>query len=262
MAFYYHKDKSLYFQHQYENTREYVQPFTGLEKGWHILDIGCGEGGVLKAYTDLGCTGVGVELSPFKYENAVKFLQEEVEGGRIAIYCEDIYSNVFLDQFKGAFDLIILKDVIEHIHDQPRLMSRMKSFLKPDGKIFLGFPPWQMPFGGHQQVCESKVLSKFPYFHLLPKRMYTFILKSFGESEKTINGLIEIKETGLSIEQFEQYVKKTNYDVFKKLYYLINPIYRFKFGLKPRIQTPWLSKIPVIRNYFTTCVYYMISNKK
>jgi 2-polyprenyl-3-methyl-5-hydroxy-6-metoxy-1,4-benzoquinol methylase len=63
----------------------------------------------------------------------------------------------------------LLKDVIEHIHDQPKLIAWMKSYLAPNGTIFFGFPPWQMPFGGHQQLCRNKVLAKLPYYHLLPR---------------------------------------------------------------------------------------------
>ena len=49
------------------------------------------------------------------------------------------------------FDLILLKDVIEHIPDQERVIPYLKEFLKPGGRVFFGFPPWYMPHGGHQQ---------------------------------------------------------------------------------------------------------------
>ncbi len=84
--------------------------------------------------------------------------------------------------FHRPFDLIILKDVIEHIHDQDAILSRLRNFLKPGGHIFFGFPPWQMPFGGHQQVLAHRLLSRTPYFHLLPVPLYRGILKAFGET--------------------------------------------------------------------------------
>jgi hypothetical protein len=62
----------------------------------------------------------------------------------------------------------MLRDVIEHIPDQDRFFKHVRSYLQPDGVIFFGFPPWYMPFGGHQQVCHSKFLSKLPWFHPLP----------------------------------------------------------------------------------------------
>jgi len=258
MSYYYHKDKSIYFQHQYENATEHLIPFTGIEKSWQVLEIGCGEGGVLKAYVDQGCKGVGVELSEFKINNAKRFLEQEIKTNKIKLYSENIYNPIFVEAFAKKFDLIILKDVIEHIHDQAKLMRLMKSFLKEGGAIFFGFPPWQMPFGGHQQVCESKILRKLPYFHLLPSPMYRSVLRLFGEKENTIEGLLEIKSTGISIGQFISMVRSTGYQKVKSQYYLVNPIYQYKFGLKPKTQLPFITKVPYFRNFVTTCVYYLI----
>ena len=52
--------------------------------------------------------------------------------------------------------------------------------------------------------------------------------------------LLEIKDTGISIERFEKIVKQTNYRVINKTHYLINPIYKYKFGWKARKQLPIL----------------------
>ena len=48
--------------------------------------------------------------------------------------------------------------------------------------------------------------------------------------------MIEIKETGISIERFEKIVDETGYKVVNKTHYLINPIYEYKFGWKPKEQ--------------------------
>ncbi|MFZ9661783.1 MAG: class I SAM-dependent methyltransferase, partial [Chitinophagaceae bacterium] len=156
-------------------------------------------------------------------------------------------------------DLIILKDVIEHIPDQKKFIPYLKKFLKPNGKIFFGFPPWQMPHGGHQQICSNKFLTILPWFHLLPPFMYKGILKLFGEYDEVIKELLEIKSTGISIERFEGIVKDAGMKIDQRKYYLINPIYQYKFGMKPRVQWKLISAIPYIRNFVTTCMYYMIS---
>ena len=152
-----------------------------------------------------------------------------------------------------------MRDVIKHIPNQKKFMGFIKEFLEKDGKFFLGFPPRQNPFGGHQQVCNNKFLSKLPYFHILPHSVYKVILKIFGESEATINGLLEIKETGISIERFERIIKNENYIINKRTFYFINPNYETKFGLKPRKLTKLISLIPWFRNFFTTAMYYVVS---
>ena len=77
-----------------------------------------------------------------------------------------------------------------------------------------------MPFGGHQQICESKILHLLPYFHLLPRFMYKVVLKMFGEKDSTIEELMDIKSTGISLERFERICKKSEFNVIEKISYL------------------------------------------
>lgn len=258
----FHKDRRRYFEIQVLNTEKYVLPFIeekfSINAGMRVLEIGCGEGGVLKAFIDRGCSGVGVELDEPRLVNAREWLKTEIFADKIQFISKNIYDTNATD-LGGAFDLIILKDVIEHIHGQPRLMAYMNTFLKETGTIFFGFPPWQMPYGGHQQICKGKLLSKIPYYHLLPAPIYKWLLKKSGENWQE---MMEIKETGISIEDFERISKDTGYTILNKRHYLINPIYEYKFGWKAREQIGFLQAIPWIRNFFTTCVYYLIIKNK
>lgn len=257
--FEFHTDKKRYFEIQSENAEEYVIPFIenkfALGPDMRVLEIGCGEGGVLAAFIKRDCIGVGVELHEQRLELANELLQNEIAAHKVSFIAKDIY-KVTAQELGGRFDLIIMKDVIEHIHDQKKLLQRLHDFLMPHGVIFFGFPPWQMPFGGHQQMCKSRFLSKLPWYHLLPKRIYKWVLLRFNQPTED---LLEIKETGISIERFEKIVKQTNYNVINKIHYLINPIYKYKFGWKARKQLPVLKSIPYLRNYLTTCVYYLIT---
>src|SRR5690606_6911661 len=108
---------------------------------------------------------------------------------------------------------------------------------------------------GHQQIIQHKWLSKTPYFHLLPKPVYAWILKKF---KADVRELMEIKETGISIERFERMVKKTGFEVVHDTHFLINPIYEYKFGWKGKKQWGLIKAIPWVRNFFTSCVYYLI----
>lgn len=245
---------------QAENARQYVVPFIERYKpitpGTRVLEIGCAEAGVLKGFIEKGCIAVGVELEEARLVLAREFMKEELEKGLISFISKDIYKVDLEIELKGKFDIIVLKDVIEHIHDQKKLIGWMKVLLNPGGVIFFGFPPWQMPFGGHQQLMSNKLLSKLPYYHLLPMPVYKWILKA-GKQDPV--GFGEIKETGISIERFESIVKDTGYKVVNKTHYFINPIYTYKFGWKPKKQLGIISAIPWVRNFFTTCVYYLIT---
>lgn len=247
---------------QAENAAAWVIPFIEekikIREGMRVLEIGCAEGGVLKSFVDKGCTGVGVELDEPRLVLAREFLKEEIEAGKIKFISKDIYQVDITAEFNGGFDIIVLKDVIEHIHDQEKLIDKMKQFLNPAGVVFFGFPPWQMPFGGHQQICHKKALASLPYYHLLPAPLYRWILKV---NKEPVDHLMEIKETGISIERFERIVKKCEYKIIHETHFLINPIYKYKFGWKARKQAGIIRAIPWFRNFVTTCVYYLIQAK-
>lgn len=260
--FEFHADRKRYFEIQVLNAEKYVIPFIEekfpLRPGMRVLEIGCGEGGVLKAFISRGCEGVGVELDAPRVEDAQQFLAEDIASGKLRFVVKDIYKADPDADFGGLFDIVLLKDVIEHIHDQAKLIGWMKHFLKPGGIVFFGFPPWYMPFGGHQQICRS-TLSRLPWIHLLPRGLYQWILR---RKKEPVDELLEIRDTGISIERFERICRKEGYRFLHVRHYLLNPIYEWKFGWKPRRQSGLVKAIPFVRNFFTTCVYYIIQPVK
>jgi SAM-dependent methyltransferase len=262
MALKHHMDASLRMQQQIDNCAQFVLPFIEQSKsiraGMKVLEIGCGEGGVLKPFIDRGCECVGVDLDPPRIDIANQTFFSDVQAGKVIFLLKNVYDLDFVEKYKHYFDLIVLKDTIEHVPNQEGFIPHLRQFLAQDGKIFFGFPPWQMPFGGHQQVCLQKLSSKLPYYHLLPAGIYKVLLKWMGETPDKIRELIEIKDTGISIERFERIVRKNGFNVFEKTHFLINPIYRYKFGWEPKKQFAFISAIPYFRNFLTTCVYYLI----
>lgn len=256
-----HKDRKQYFDEQVYTTEKYVIPFVNefmaITKDMAILEIGCGEGGNMKPFLDMGCQVVGIDLNEGQIENAKVYFADHPNVANLKLILRDIYK--MKPNELGEFDLIIMRDVIEHIPNQEKFMAYVKQFLKPTGKFFLGFPPWYMPFGGHQQIMNHKYFSKLPYYHLLPMPLYKGVLNMVEKSEKIRNELVEIKETGISIERFRRIVKTENYNIDKEVMYLFNPNYEIKFGLNPKEQIGIVKAIPFFRNFLTTCCYYLIS---
>lgn len=261
MALKQHKDDQVKYDQQVDNSRSYVLPFIEetkqIGKGVNVMEIGCGEGGVLVPFMEKGAYCVGVDLNPLRIDIANKFFASDVAAGKIEFLYKNVYDADFLQRFKGFFDVIILKDAIEHIPDQEKFIPYLINFLKEGGQIFFGFPPWYMPFGGHQQICEHKI-GMMPWYHILPKPIYKGIIKAIGEPEGVVNELMDIYDTQITIERFEKIVRSSGMKFINKRHFLINPIYKYKFGLKPRKQLGIISAIPFVRNFLTTCVYYTI----
>ncbi len=263
MAYKFHSDKKRYFQFQFEHSRDYILPmvseFLPKSQKLEVMEVGSAEAGVLKAFTDVGHSAVGVEISESRVKNAKKFLEKEISEGKVEFFVDDIH-KVGAEKFTKRFDLIIMKDVIEHVYDQQAMLARLQSFLKPEGLIFIGMPPWCMPFGGHQQLLTSKFLNKLPYFHLFPRPIYRGFMKMSGEKKDIIKGLMEVRDTKISINRFKRISKKANLKLVKQQLYFINPNYKYKFGMRPRKQNIVISKIPIFRDFVTTTAYFLLRN--
>lgn len=255
------KDRARYFRELAQTSERYFIPylsaFMQAGPGMDVLEIGCGEGGNLLPFARIGCNVTGVDLATGKIANAIRFFNEAGAEGRF------IASDIFkVKELESGFDLIICHDVIEHIADKKRFLSDVLRYLKPGGYAFVAFPAWRMPFGGHQQICRSKVLSRLPFFHLLPEGLYRLVLKAGGETRERISELIEIKDTRLPIQAFEKLLRSQTGDrtlrTVDRTLYFINPHYEAKFGLRPRRLSPLIARIPYIRDFFTTSCFYLL----
>jgi 2-polyprenyl-3-methyl-5-hydroxy-6-metoxy-1,4-benzoquinol methylase len=253
-------NREKYFQEQSYTTDKYIVPYINevlpLSSELSVAEVGCGEGGNLKPFLDIGCKVTGIDLAKDKISNAQKFFDRHPSKNNLTLIAEDIF-NIEGNSLLPS-DLIMMRDTLEHIHDQGAFLEHLKKFIKPGGMIFIAFPPWRMPFGGHQQMCKSAFLRNLPYFHLLPGKIYPYFLKLFGESEKIVRGLLEIRETGISISGFRKLLNKSEWKIKKETSYLINPNYEIKFGIKPRI-LPRILNIPFFREFFITTFYCLIS---
>src|SRR3569833_3965934 len=94
-----HKDRKQYFDIQVANSAKYGIPFIRehmpLKPGARVLEIGAGEAGVLKAFIDEGCIGVGVELLEERVVNGRKWLAPELASGKLTyIVCVFFFVEV------------------------------------------------------------------------------------------------------------------------------------------------------------------------
>ena len=252
-----HTDRQRYFCELAHTSEKYFVPyinkFIDTTHSLSILEIGCGDGGNLLPFAKLGHEVVGIDISSNRIKDAISFFEKE--NAEAIFICADILK---FDEYASHFDLIICHDVIEHIGNKQEMLGRIEFFMKSTGILFIAFPAWQMPFGGHQQICHSRWISKLPYIHLLPNVLYKMLLSLGGETDECINELIDIKSTKTTIEHFEKLISRTSLDIIERRLYLINPHYEIKFGLKPRILSKCLSKVLYLRDFFSTSCFYIL----
>lgn len=259
-----HLDRKRYFEDSAITSARfyfsYINRFHPITKDSRILEIGCGEGGNLKPFAEAGCHVTGVDIAKVRIELAKRFF--ETGGLKGCFECGDFLRSPIPREESEKFDILILHDVIEHIQDKDAFIGYIRNFMRADGILFVAFPAWQMPFGGHQQICRSKIWSKIPFFHMLPYSLYRFILnKLAGEEGATIKELLDIKKCRCTIERFEKIIKACNLSVVNRKLWLINPHYQQKFGLSPIQLTMPISHIPIIRNFCATSCFYLLNLK-
>ena len=251
-----HTDRYRYFREEAATTEKYFIPYLSefMDVGdISVLDVGCGEGGNLLSFARRGCRVVGVDLSEQRVRQAESFFSRECAAGTFV--CDDVM------HYRGdgrLFDLIVCHDVVEHIPEKGKMLLALKRLLAPGGRLFVAFPAWQMPFGGHQQIARSWVVSHLPFVHLLPDLAFSLMLRLFGEDASKINELIGIRRTRCTVEMFEREAAYAGYTVCDRRLWLVNPHYEVKFGLRPIRLCRQLSALPYIRNFMASSCFYVV----
>lgn len=255
-----HHERTLYFSELSRTSEKFFIPYIArqisIKPKMEILEVGCGEGGNLFPFAQIGCRVCGIDISKNRISQAKSIYRQR------NIPAEFVCSDMFKYDFHGRkFDVIICHDVIEHIENKQALIALLYQLLTINGVIFCAFPLWQMPFGGHQQICRSRMLSHLPFIHLLPASVYRRMLMLFGEGNECVAELLAIKETGLSVEDFRTLIKSSNLKISMETFWLINPHYQQKFGITPINKIGGMNKLRLIRNFFTTSYWCILTHK-
>lgn len=231
-----------HFIEQQEFTRSFLIPalqdllpeFQKLK----ILEVGCGEAGFLDVMAELGIAAVGLELEADRVETARQ------KNPHLNIQVGDITNQNIAPSLGKNYDLIIMRDVIEHIPDRQAAFTNIHQLLRENGYLYITFPPRFSGFAGHQQ--NGKTLLRYvPYLHLLPEFLLRFLQKIFHERTEVIQAVIQNYKIGLTIAAFNKFCKQNGFRLVQRDLYLSRPIYKIRFGVPP-LKIP---NIPVIREF-------------
>ncbi len=154
-----------HFYEQQNFTKTYLLPYfnqhiPNFEKA-NVLEIGCGEAGFLDILQQRGMLVTGIEIESSRIEIALN------KNPHLKIFHGDITDSEIIKQVGQQYDLIVMRDVIEHIQDRQALFHNLCLLVKPGGFLYITFPPKFSGFAGHQQNGKT-VLRYIPYLHLLP----------------------------------------------------------------------------------------------
>ncbi len=134
------------------------RPIADLADGFHILEIGCGSGNVLRVLQQLAAGRgqvEGLEVSTQAAEVARARTGLSVTSG----YLSDL-------DITASFDIIAAFDVLEHIQDHVAVLGQIRERLRPGGRLILTVPAHQSLWSafdvasGHERRYTSSSLAR------------------------------------------------------------------------------------------------------
>lgn len=142
-----HDSGRHYVEYQAEITRKHLLPlFRRLKVPTdRILDVGCGKGGCAIALAQaLSTTVHGFDIK----ENDIKVAREAATEFGVKAKFDVV--NVVTDPLPDdRFGLVLMRDVVEHLPDIQKALSRLRNMLDAEGVLYITFPPWLGPYAGH-----------------------------------------------------------------------------------------------------------------
>lgn len=135
-------------------------------RGGSVFDIGCGRGGVLKLYEELGYRSYGVEPD----SNLANYAAQELglKGVRQGI----LDSSFHLPE---QVDLVFSNHAFEHFADLDGVMRGVQNILKPGGYLFIAIPTY---FKNRSRL--SKLWMNSAHYSLFTHRSLDQLMARYG----------------------------------------------------------------------------------
>ncbi len=216
--------------------------------GKRVLDFGCGYGAVIFEMLARGAQScVGLDLSAPRVERAKVYAKERGLSDRAEFHTVDVRA------FDAEpFDVIVSKDVFEHVDDLVGVMQALTRLLKPGGQMYIGFSPlYYSPFGDHGW-CGAKI----PWYHAAIGERAA--VDRINARRGTAYGSLE--ELGLNAKtpaDFRSIFDQPDLRVRSLRY---NPV---EGAVKKIAVQPMniLRRVPSLERYFTTGVYAVLEKQ-
>jgi SAM-dependent methyltransferase len=243
-----------HFSEQEKHTRDYLLPYfrryiPGFN-GFRVLEVGCAEGGFLNQLNLAGIDVYGLELEASRVEIARRLVpQVDVQVG-------DITDPAVPARYGTPFDLIVMRDVIEHIPERDKVFTNLSRLLKSGGLLYITFPPKYSAFAGHQQNARS-LIKQIPFFHLLPRSGIRKTGTWLKENPLLIDQIITNYQCGLTIHKFEILCHTYGFYIHIRDLFFSRPVFKTRFGW-PIIPFP---RLPLVKEFMATGCEYLLQKE-
>jgi len=229
--------------------------------GKRFLEAGSGDGGCAAEFHRAGCGVTAIDID----ERLVTIASElnEKEGVSVNTYVGDICRPDCPGLEEGPFDIVLLRDVVEHLDDLTGALSILRQNLSEDGVLFIVFPPYYSAYGAHQQILPRKRVgfvpyNKLPFLHLLPDGAFSAITKGDTPAHREVARLRRIR---LTLKKFARGADAAGFRITRRKYYLTRPTHKLRYGV-PVVGASLLGRVPLLNEILVTACYCLLDVKK
>lgn len=237
-----------YAEWQYKKGEDtialYLKKYTIEEmfQGKTVLDVGCGAAGKSLYYASCGAKEViGVDILE-KY-------REEAEGLAKKLKLNDRFRFIAADATAlplpdNSIDTIIMNDSMEHVDKPEAIIAESLRVLKPGGRLYVNFPPYNHPFGAH-----LKDAIYIPWVHLffsekVQIEAYKYLVKDLPDGEERIAFRISTRPDGTEYFSYLNHISCRRFNrILKKMD--LTPVYYSHEPLRPCFRP--LRNLPLFR---------------
>lgn len=211
----------------------YGEKFDAYIKDKVVLDLGCGTGE----------QAVGCALSGAAHVIAADIRPVYVDSQCWAaeIGCDrkiEFTTAPLAEMAEGTIDVAYSLNAFEHFSDPAKILADVRRVLKPDGRFLITFgPPWLAPYGVHMYF-----MIKYPWAHVLFSEATILRVRQLYRNDNA--RYYEEVEGGLNrmtIRRFKEHILRSGF-------------YFERLDMTPVKGMTYLTKIPLLREYFTTHV--------
>ena len=182
----------------YHSLKNFVNMFPRrmIDRQLSLLDIGCGNGNLMLRFKKYGYICTGFDIDQNCLEMALK-QGLDVQSG-----------DIFTIKFNKKFDVIIMNQVLEHVHDPNKYLEHIKSLLTPKGQLIISVP--------NSSCLDFRILKDSWLSFQAPTHIFHFNLKSLHHLLIKSGFNIEKTDYSISLNTIKpSYLKRNLHNIIK-----------------------------------------------